>query len=138
MFLLRWTIGLGLLAFAAVGAFLLTYAGAFRAGYLAVDPAISRAQVMLLEGATWPQLVAVFIAIIFYAVVALRLFSRRRAFGIWLTAFALALGAWAWSKGSGFYDAALPPAAVMADYIIIAGNVVVGLILLWMDRGYLR
>ncbi len=138
MIVLRWFIGLGFLGLAAAGAVLLTYAGAFRAGYLAVDPALSGPRLLLLEGSTWSQLVALFIAVIFYAVVALRLFSRRRAFGVWLLAFLLALGAWAWSKGSGVYDAALPPVAIMADYAVIAVNVVAGLLLLWMDRGYLR
>lgn len=110
---------------------------AFHLGRLSVPADTPTPRLEFMAATGWLQIAIWFASIALYLIVAIKLFRRAKAFVFWAAAFALSVITWLWAKAEGFYESAMSPSMLYADYVILAANLAVGALIWILGRTYL-
>jgi hypothetical protein len=133
----RWVLA-GLLAlYAAQNAFFAIYSTSLKFGWVRATSEMQRF-VPLSDATSVLQLAIGWVAIVLFAVTALRLVRHKPTFGTYALAFGLSVANWVSFKLSSVYSQVFTPAEQKFDYVLLAAMVLFGLAIWLIERSEWR
>jgi hypothetical protein len=130
-------LGLLVLAYALAAGAAVAAVAAFRLAAFSPPADVSPALLDLMAAVSWVQLAIWAAAVGCYVAVGVKLVRRVKAFITWSAAFLLDLVNWLWLRADGWYDAAIPPQLLYADYAVIGALLLTGALILALGRTHL-
>ena len=138
MRVLRSVVGVVILIYALAGAALGVTMASLHLGVEETPPAwASPAQADFLQHTSWPLIILWLVAMALHFVVALKLLRRVKTFLFWAGAFAAGFASWVWMRAGGYYEPAIPPSFLYADYLALTVSLAFGICIWVLGRTHL-
>lgn len=134
MKLLRWALGAVTGLWALYSAYPLVMITLYKVHVGGEVPADAQRFVPLMEATAWWQLLVWAVSVILLLVAAWRLLRGGKAFAPFALSVVISAAHWWYMVSGPVYTKVFTAQELMADYYILAGEVVVGLLIWWSER----
>ena len=133
MKILRWVLALVVAGYALMNLFPIAFTTAYKLK-LGPTPAESVRLEPLMDATSWLQIAVWVLTVVLLLLAAWRLVRRRQAFLPYLAGVLLSFGNWAYMKMGTVYDSVWTKAELQIDYVLLAVEVVVTVLIWWLER----
>ncbi|MDP1630751.1 MAG: hypothetical protein Q8L66_04965 [Caulobacter sp.] len=135
MKVLRWVLGALALAYVGMSGLMAGLNALHKLGRLTTVPADLQRMVPLWDATPWWQLAVWGASLLLMLIVAWRLFTGGRAFGVYVLAVAANIAGWWFMQSQAAYQTVFTAAELQYDYYSIGALIVVGIIIWLTERG---
>ena len=133
MRILRWVLALAILGYSVMNIIPIVMTVGYKTGSMATAADMVRLE-PLMAATPWWQLVLWVVLVGLMWLAAWRLIKQQKAFLPYVGFVALSFGMWLYMKMGPVYDSVWTREELMADYVILAAEIVVGVLIWWLEN----
>ena len=133
MRILRWVLALLIAVYSVFNIIPIVSTAGYKMSWWATPTDIVRLQ-PLMAATPWWQLALWVVLVGLMWMAAWRLIKRRKAFPPYIGFVVLSFGMWIYMKMGPVYDTVWTKAELQADYVILAAEIVVGVLIWWLEN----